>query len=34
MSLSLPERILLGVTLLSVLYRIVKDEWPVEIEVE
>ena len=34
MNLSAVERILFTVTLVAVLYRIVKDEWPVGVEVE
>jgi len=34
MTLSTAERILLVVTLVAVLYRIAKDEWPVSVEVE
>lgn len=33
MHLSTAERILLSVTLLAVLYRIARDEWPVALEV-
>jgi hypothetical protein len=34
MNLSTVERLLLSVTLVAVLYRIAKDEWPVGITVE
>jgi hypothetical protein len=34
MTLSSAERILLSVTAIVVLYRIVRDEWPVGIDVE
>jgi len=34
MSVTRVERLLLAVTLLTVLYRIVRDEWPVGLEVE
>jgi hypothetical protein len=33
MTLSSVERLLLSVTLVAVLYRIAKDEWPVGVEV-
>jgi len=33
MTVSRAERVLLSVTLVAVLYRIVKEEWPVAIEV-
>jgi len=33
MNLSSVERLLLSLTLVAVLYRIVKDEWPVGVEV-
>jgi hypothetical protein len=33
MNLSSAERILLSFTLVAVLYRIAKDEWPVGVEV-
>lgn len=34
MTLSAVERILLSVTLVAVLYRIARDEWPVGLTVE
>jgi len=34
MRLSTVERVLLSITLVAVLYRITKDEWPVGVEVE
>lgn len=34
MNLSTVERVLLSVTLIAVLYRIAKDEWPIAVEVE
>lgn len=34
MNISTAERVLLSVTLVAVLYRIAKDEWPVGFEVE
>jgi hypothetical protein len=34
MRLTRAERILLAVTLIAVLYRIARDEWPVGIDVE
>jgi len=34
MNLSAAERILLSITLVAVLYRIAKDEWPVGVEVD
>ena len=33
MNLSHAERLLLSVTLVAVLYRILRDEWPVGVEV-
>lgn len=34
MNLSAVERLLLSITAIAVLYRIVRDEWPVALEVE
>lgn len=34
MNLSAVERLLLAVTSIAVLYRILKDEWPIGLEVE
>jgi hypothetical protein len=34
MPISRVERTLLAITLVAVLYRIVKDEWPVGVEVD
>jgi len=34
MSLSKVERVLLAVTSLAVLYRFIRDEWPVGLEIE